>query len=77
VCLEASPAVIIKRTSADKDGRPLLAVADREKQVRELLKYRRPLYKRAAEITVNTSRLSIDAATNKIIEALRAYENNV
>ena len=26
VCLTASPAVILKRTSGDKDGRPLLAV---------------------------------------------------
>jgi shikimate kinase len=77
VCLEASPAVILKRTSADKDGRPLLAVADREQQVRDLLRYRRPLYQRAAEITVNTSRLSIDTAAKRIIEALRAYENNV
>ncbi|MGD1119203.1 MAG: shikimate kinase [Dehalococcoidales bacterium] len=76
VCLEASPAVILQRTSTEKGGRPLLAVADREKQVRELLKYRRPFYQRAAEITVNTSRLSIDAAANKIIGAWQTYENS-
>src|SRR3972149_1337910 len=29
VCLTASPSVVLKRTSADKDGRPLLAVSDR------------------------------------------------
>jgi len=42
VCLAASPEVILKRTSADKDGRPLLAVADRLRQIKELLKFRRP-----------------------------------
>jgi shikimate kinase len=75
VCLQASPAVILNRTSSDKDGRPLLAVADRERQIRELLEYRRPYYKRAAEITVNTSRISIDTAANNIIKALKKDEN--
>ena len=42
VCLAASPGVILERTSADKDGRPLLAVADRLRQIKELLKFRRP-----------------------------------
>jgi shikimate kinase len=77
VCLEASPAVILKRTSGDKDGRPLLDVTDREKQIKELLKYRKPFYERAAEILVNTSRISINAAADKIIDILRNYENNV
>jgi shikimate kinase len=76
VCLEASPAVILKRTSGDKDGRPLLAVSDRQQQIKELLKYRRPYYERAAEITVNTSRISINAAADKIIEMLKNYETN-
>ena len=76
VCLEASPAVILKRTSGDTDGRPLLAVTDREQQIKELQKQRKPYYERAAEITVNTSRISINAATDKIIEILGNYENN-
>ena len=76
VCLEASPAVILKRTSGDKDGRPLLAVSDRQQQIKELLKYRRPYYERAAEITVNTSRISINAAADKIIEMLKNYETD-
>ena len=36
VCLAASPEVILKRTSTDKEGRPLLAVADRARQVKEM-----------------------------------------
>ena len=76
VYLTASPGIILKRTSDDKDGRPLLAVGDREAQIRELLRYRRPFYERAADIRVNTSRLSIDSVAELIIRKLRAYESN-
>ncbi len=71
VCLTASPAIILKRTSDDRDGRPLLAVADRMRQIRELLKYRKPYYERAADIMMNTSRLKTDAVVERIIEKLR------
>jgi shikimate kinase len=74
VCLTASPSVILKRTSSDKDGRPLLAVTDRLKQIRELMKFRRPFYERAADIAVNTSRLKPREVAGLIIEKLRAYE---
>jgi shikimate kinase len=76
VCLEASPSVILKRTSADKDGRPLLAVADRARQIKELLAFRRPYYCRAAEITVDTSRMNIDAVADKIIGMINEHESN-
>jgi len=76
VCLTASPAVILRRTSGDKDGRPLLAVADREKQIKELLKFRQPYYARSAKMTINTSRMSINAAADKIIADLKNYETN-
>jgi shikimate kinase len=75
VCLTASPSTIFKRTSTDKDGRPLLVVADRLRQIRELLKFRRPFYKRAADIIVNTSRLRPEAVVGLIIERLRKYES--
>jgi shikimate kinase len=75
VCLTASPSTILKRTSKDKDGRPLLAVADRLRQIRELLKFRRPFYEKAADITVNTSRLRPEAVVGLIMERLRKYES--
>jgi shikimate kinase len=75
VCLTASPSRILKRTSMDKDGRPLLAVADRLRQIQELLKFRRPFYERAADITVNTSRLRPEAVVGLIMERLRKYES--
>jgi shikimate kinase len=70
VCLTASPRVILKRTSEDKDSRPLLAVADREKQIKELLRYRRPFYEKSADFSVNTSILSVGSVAGKIIEIL-------
>ena len=74
VCLTASPEVILKRTSGDKDSRPLLAVDDRSRQIKELLQYRKPYYERAADIIVNTSRLKTEAVVERIIEKLRKHE---
>ena len=74
VCLTASPSVVLKRTSADKDGRPLLVVSDRLTQIKELIKFRRPFYERAADITVNTSRLNPEVAADRTIERLKENE---
>jgi shikimate kinase len=70
VCLTASPAVILARTSSDGGGRPLLDVDDRERQVKELLASRQPYYKAAADIIVNTSRLTPEKVVARIIEKL-------
>jgi shikimate kinase len=75
VCLEATPAEILKRTSADKDGRPLLTVPDRRQKIKELLKYRGPYYRQAADFCVKASRLSIEATADKIIGMLKEYES--
>jgi shikimate kinase len=69
VCLEASPALIVKRTAADS-GRPLLDVADRARQVRELLASRRPYYRSAADIVINTSRRRPGTVAARILEKL-------
>lgn len=71
--LKASPSVIVKRTSGDKDNRPLLAVTDCLAQIKELQDYRRPYYQRAADFEINTSRLNIKGVVNKIIEKLKNY----
>jgi shikimate kinase len=76
VCLTASPAVILKRTSVDKEDRPLLAVADRAGQIKELLSFRRPYYQRAADVTINTSRLRPDTVARQIAEKVREHENS-
>ena len=73
VCLTASPRVILKRTSGD-ENRPLLKVVDRTSEIERLLKFRKPFYERAADITINTSRLSIDSVVEQIINKLKEGE---
>ena len=74
VYLTASPRVILKRTSGD-ENRPLLSVADRASEIQRLLKFRKPFYERAAEITINTSRLSINSVVEQIISKVKADES--
>ena len=74
VYLTASPKVILKRTLHDDEERPLLKAADPAQTIRELLRFRQPFYKRAAEITINTSRLDIEATVTQIITRLKEYE---
>jgi len=75
VLLTASPDTVLKRTAADRTVRPMLLNAeDPAARIRGLLKYRRPFYETAADITLNTSRLDIDAVTDLIIEKLRNHE---
>ena len=71
VCLTAAPLVILKRTSDDASGRPLLAIDDRMARIRELLRFRRPFYERAADITINTSRLNIEGVVERIITSIK------
>ena len=75
VCLTASPAVILKRTSGDSNGRPLLSVTERARQIKELIRFRRPFYERASDITINTSRMGADSVTRRIIEILKENES--
>ena len=70
----ASPRVILRRTSRDSEERPLLVIANPALTIRELLRFRRPLYERAADTTVNTSRLNIDSVVTKIIAGIKEYE---
>jgi shikimate kinase len=76
VYLTASPGIILKRTSADKNERPLLASADRAAQIRKLLRFRRPFYERAADFKIDTSKLKTDVVAEKIVEKLKGYESN-
>lgn len=76
ICLTASPAEIYERTSREQGVRPLLNVADRLKQIKTMLKTRRPLYRRAADILIDTTGLTVESVADKIIGALKKYESN-
>ncbi len=75
VYLTASPTAVLLRTSADPTERPLLQVDDPKQRIRELMAFRRPLYERAADITVNTSRLTAEAVVGEIVGALKQDED--
>lgn len=72
--LVASLEVILHRTSADKTIRPLLKVDAPELRIKELMKFRKPFYDKAADFNINTSKLDIEAAATKIIARLKRYE---
>jgi len=74
VYLTASPKMILKRTSMDVTDRPLLKVANPALTIQELIKFRKPFYERAADITINTSNLSVDSVVKQIISRLREDE---
>lgn len=75
VYLAASPRVIIKRTSGDENERPLLKAANRALHIRELLRFRKPFYERAADITINTSKLDIGSVAEQIIKKVKENES--
>ncbi len=75
VLLTASPAEILKRTAADSVIRPLLRNGrDPAAAVHDLLQLRSPLYRRAADVTVSTNRVTADKVADRIIEKLKGYE---
>lgn len=74
VYLTASLPVILKRTPGDT--RPLLPEKARPQFVKDKLASRRPLYKKAADITVDTSRLTVEEVVDKIIKLLKKYESH-
>jgi shikimate kinase len=75
VYLSASPRVILKRILNDGEERPLLSTPDRILKIRELLKFRKPFYERAADIKIDTSKLDIDSVTEHIINKLKENES--
>ena len=75
VYLTASPRVILKRISSEAGQRPLLEVDDPILTIRGMLGFRRPFYERAADITINTSRLDINSVAEQIISKLKEDES--
>jgi shikimate kinase len=70
IYLTASPAEILKRTS-ENNSRPLLNTTDKAFHIKELLKFRKPLYEKAADITINTTKLDTETVAKITIQKLR------
>ena len=71
VYLTASPSVILKRVSKGGSERPMLNADDRRLKIKELLAFRKPFYERAADITIDTSKLSVKAVADEIMRQMR------
>jgi len=75
VYLTASPDVILKRVANEEGQRPLLEVDNPTLTIRKLLSFRKPFYERAADITIDTSKLDINAVSKQIISKLKDDES--
>lgn len=75
VYLTASPGVILRRTLSQGETRPLLNVKDKASEIRELLKFRKPFYERAADMKIDTSKLDIGAIVEQIIGKVKEDES--
>jgi len=75
VYLTTSLRVILKRVWSEAGQRPLLEVDNPTLTIKELLKFRKPFYERAADITINTSKLDIDTVAEQIIEKSKEDES--
>lgn len=74
VYLTASPTVILKRLLNSGDERPLLKTTEKILEIKDLLKFRKPFYERAADIKINTSKLNINSVVEQIITKLKENE---
>jgi len=75
VYLTASSSVILKRVANEEGQRPLLEADNKALNIRELLEFRKPFYERAADITIDTSKLDVDSVVEQIIEKLKDDES--
>ena len=75
VYLTVSPQATLKRVSTGEGQRPLLAGDNPTLTIRELLRFRKPFYERAADIKIDTSKLDIDSVVEQIINKLKEDES--
>jgi shikimate kinase len=76
VWLIASTKTIVKRLDLPGEIRPLIAGNDPEKEVWSLLNFRQPFYERAADMQVDTSEISIEQITEKILKKWETYADH-
>jgi len=71
IYLTAEPSILLRRVLNSREKRPLLQVFDPATAMDDLLKYREPLYKAAADLTVDTSALDIEGVAQNILVEMR------
>jgi shikimate kinase len=73
VWLSPSLSAILQRTGLDGANRPLLKNIRSAEELRAMLEFRQPFYQRAADIKVNTSRLTVEAVVEQVLLKLKSY----
>lgn len=71
ILLWAEPDAIFERIK-NESHRPLLKVSDPKAEIDKILDYRRPYYERAADVTIDTSKLGPDQVVKEITTWLRS-----
>jgi shikimate kinase len=77
VWLAASPVAILKRTRLNGEERPVLKQVNSLDELRKLVQFRQPYYEHAADLKVDTSRLTIPGAVEQIIKKIEDYADYV
>ena len=79
VWLYASEEVILQRIKKDAKSlsqRPALSNASLEEEVKNILKERTPLYEKFCHFKINTSNISIQKVTQKILEFFKNFQKD-
>jgi len=76
--LDGDPDILIKRMEKDRDAgniRPSLTGIDPAVETRKVLEVRTPLYRKAADLVINTNSLSVDEAAERILKAFSDHRS--
>ena len=66
--------ILLSRTAGDT-GRPLLQTEDRRGRLTQIFEERKPLYREAANICIDTTHLDTEAVVTTLLEQLQSQNN--
>ena len=75
VYLAVSSRVLLARIEGTEIIRPLLSIGDKKSRIRKLLGFRKPFYEKAADITLNTTKLDVDSVVDELVNILAYHES--
>ncbi len=75
VYLAVSSRALLARVEGTETIRPLLSIEDKKSRIRTLLRFRKPLYEKSADITINTTKLDVDSVVDELVNILTNYES--
>jgi len=75
VYLAVSSLVLLARVEGTETIRPLLNTGYKKSSIRKLLGLRKPLYEKAADITVNTTKLDVNSVVEELVDSLSYHES--